>query len=406
MSSYVQIANSLQLRARQRSKQSRSKPFAIDYWFFGAVICLLCLGVVMTGSASISIAEKEMQQPMYYLLRQLIYVGVGLAAAYCVLQIPLVFWEKSGPYLLIGAIALLVVVLVPGIGLQVNGSTRWINFGVANLQPSEFVKLFFVVYLAGYLVRRKKEIRETLKGFIKPVALLTITSLLLFAEPDFGAVVVLSATVFGMLFLAGVRLLHFSLFVFIVFSALVAMALSAPYRMERLTTFLNPWDDPFNSGFQLTQALIAFGRGEWLGVGLGGSVQKLFYLPEAHTDFVFAVIAEELGLLGSFVVIGLFSIVIWRTFSIASIAEQAGKRFAAYLAYGVGLWFSLQVIINLGVNMGVLPTKGLTLPLMSYGGSSMVSICIALAIVMRVYHETSNKAQGTRRKVKGKVNRL
>lgn len=405
MSSYVQIANSLSRRIGQRSKKAGAQPFAIDYWFFGAVISLLCIGVVMTGSASISIAEREMQQPLYYLLRQLIYVGIGLVAAYCVLHIPLVFWEKTGPYFLVGAIALLVAVLVPGIGLQVNGSTRWINLGVANLQPSEFVKLFFVVYLAGYLVRRKKEIRETLKGFVKPVALLTITSLLLFAEPDFGAVVVLSATVFGMLFLAGVRLLHFSMFVFIVFSALVAMALSAPYRMERLTTFLNPWDDPFNSGFQLTQALIAFGRGEWLGVGLGGSVQKLFYLPEAHTDFVFAVIAEELGLLGSFVVIGLFSIVIWRTFTIASIAEQAGKRFAAYLAYGVGLWFSLQVIINLGVNMGVLPTKGLTLPLMSYGGSSMVSICLALALVMRVYHEISNKAQGTRRRIKGKVNR-
>ena len=405
MSSYVQIANSLSRRVGQRSKKAWAQPLAIDYWFFGAVISLLCIGVVMTGSASISIAEREMQQPLYYLFRQLIYIGIGVVAAYCVLHIPLVFWEKTGPYFLVGAIALLVAVLVPGIGLQVNGSTRWINLGVANLQPSEFVKLFFVVYLAGYLVRRKKEIRETLKGFVKPVALLTITSLLLFAEPDFGAVVVLSATVFGMLFLAGVRLLHFSMFVFIVFSALVAMALSAPYRMERLTTFLNPWDDPFNSGFQLTQALIAFGRGEWLGVGLGGSVQKLFYLPEAHTDFVFAVIAEELGLLGSFVVIGLFSIVIWRTFTIASIAEQAGKRFAAYLAYGVGLWFSLQVIINLGVNMGVLPTKGLTLPLMSYGGSSMVSICLALALVMRVYHEISNKAQGTRRRIKGKVNR-
>ena len=405
MSSYVQIANSLSRRIGQRSKKAGAQPFAIDYWFFGAVISLLCIGVVMTGSASISIAEREMQQPLYYLFRQLIYIGIGVVAAYCVLHIPLVFWEKTGPYFLVGAIALLVAVLVPGIGLQVNGSTRWINLGVANLQPSEFVKLFFVVYLAGYLVRRKKEIRETLKGFVKPVALLTLTSLLLFAEPDFGAVVVLSATVFGMLFLAGVRLLHFSMFVFIVFSALVAMALSAPYRMERLTTFLNPWDDPFNSGFQLTQALIAFGRGEWLGVGLGGSVQKLFYLPEAHTDFVFAVIAEELGLLGSFVVIGLFSIVIWRTFTIASIAEQAGKRFAAYLAYGVGLWFSLQVIINLGVNMGVLPTKGLTLPLMSYGGSSMVSICLALALVMRVYHEISNKAQGTRRRIKGKVNR-
>jgi len=233
-----------------------------------------------------------------------------------------------------------------------------------------------------------------------------IAGLLLLIEPDFGATVVFMGTVLAMTFLAGARFVQFISFVTLFVCAAMLLVVTSPYRMQRLTSFANPWADPFDSGFQLTQSLIAIGTGGWFGTGLGGSVQKLFYLPEAHTDFVFAVIAEELGLFGSFVVIGLFSIVIWRTFAIASIAEQAGKRFAAYLAYGVGLWFSLQVIINLGVNMGVLPTKGLTLPLMSYGGSSMVSICIALALVMRVYHETSNRAQGTRRKVKGKVNRL
>lgn len=374
---------------QQRTNNKKSLPLAIDYWFFGAVVCLLCIGMVMTGSASISVSDKETQQPLYYLMKQVVFVGIGVALASCVLYVRLSVWERAGPFLLVGAVALLAVVLVPGIGLEVKGSMRWISLGLVNLQPSELVKLFFIIYLAGYLVRRKEEISETLKGFLKPVALLTVTSLLLFAEPDFGAVVVLSVTVFGMLFLAGVRLSHFAVFVLVVLASLVMMAFSAPYRMERLTTFLNPWEDPFNSGFQLTQALIAFGRGEWFGVGLGGSVQKLFYLPEAHTDFVFAVIAEELGLFGSFVVITLFAIVIWRTFAVASMAEKSGSRFASYLAYGIGLWISIQTIINLGVNMGVLPTKGLTLPLMSYGGSSMITTCIAMALVMRIYYELS-----------------
>ncbi|NOX42204.1 MAG: putative lipid II flippase FtsW [Gammaproteobacteria bacterium] len=380
---------------RSSSQNNKTQSLILDYWFVGSVVCLLCIGVVMTGSASIGISDKVMHQPLYFLTRQIAYVGVGLLLAFCVLQVRLSFWQKSGPFLLIGAITLLILVVVPGIGLQVNGSARWISLGFVNLQPSEFTKLFFIIYLSGYLVRRGEEIRETLKGFLIPIVLLTITSLLLFAEPDFGAVVVLSATVFGMLFLAGVRLLHFTVFVAVVIAALVGMAFSAPYRMQRLTTFLNPWDDPFNSGFQLTQALIAFGRGEWFGVGLGASVQKLFYLPEAHTDFVFAVIAEELGLAGSFIVIGLFSIVVWRILYVASQAEKIGNCFAAYLAYGIGLWLSLQVIINLGVNMGVLPTKGLTLPLMSYGGSSMVMVCISLAIVMRIFYEVHNEGESS-----------
>ncbi len=394
MINYAQIFSGVQQRDQSRSASRTSSPkdrqsLVIDYWFIGPVICLLCIGVVMTGSASIGISDKEMNQPLYYLIRQIIYVGVGLLLAFCALQVRLSIWKKSGPYLLVGAIMLLILVVIPGIGLQINGSARWINLGVVNLQPSEFAKLFFVIYLAGYLERRKEEIRETLKGFLIPVVLLTMTSLLLFIEPDFGAIVVLAATVFGMLFLAGVRLSHFSIFVAVVVAALVAMAFSAPYRIERLVTFLNPWDDPFDSGFQLTQALIAFGRGEWFGVGLGSSVQKLFYLPEAHTDFVFAVIAEELGLAGSFIVIGLFSIVIWKIFCVAAQAEKIGNSFAAHLAYGIGLWLGLQVIINIGVNMGVLPTKGLTLPLMSYGGSSMVAVCVALAIVVRINHEVS-----------------
>jgi len=389
---YAQIFNGLQQRDSSHktgqvpvSKDANS--LAVDYWFIGPVICLLCLGVVMTGSASIGISDKEMNQPLYFFIRQIMYVGIGLFTAFCVLQIPMSLWQKTGPYFLVAVIALLVLVMVPGIGSHINGSTRWISFGVANLQPSEFAKLFFIIYLAGYMVRRKDELRTTLKGFLIPVLLLTVTSFLLFIEPDFGAIVVLATTVFGMLFLAGVRLLHFSIFVAVVVIALVVMAFTEPYRIERLVTFLNPWDHPFDSGFQLTQALIAFGRGEWFGVGLGASVQKLFYLPEAHTDFVFAVIAEELGLAGSFVVIGLFAVVIWKIFCVGAQAEKIENYFAAHLAYGIGLLVSLQVIINLGVNMGVLPTKGLTLPLMSYGGSSMLSVCIALAMIVRIKYE-------------------
>lgn len=393
MIDYAQIFGGSQRRdsprnaTRTSSQKENTQALLIDYWFIGPLVCLLCIGVVMTGSASIGISDKETNQPLYYLMRQISYIGVGLLLAFCVLQVRLSVWQRFGPYLLVGAIILLILVLIPGIGLQINGSARWINLGLVNLQPSEFAKLFFVIYLAGYLERRKEEIQKTLKGFLIPVVLLTMTSLLLFVEPDFGAIVVLAATVFGMLFLAGVRLLHFSIFVAVVVAALVIMSFSAPYRIERLVTFLNPWDDPFDSGFQLTQALIAFGRGEWFGVGLGSSVQKLFYLPEAHTDFVFAVIAEELGLAGSFIVIGLFSVVIWKIFCVASLAEKIENSFAAHLAYGIGLWLGLQVIINLGVNMGVLPTKGLTLPLMSYGGSSMVAVCVALAIVVRINHE-------------------
>ena len=403
------MAGFVDISTRSHERSGNVSPFSksMDFWFMVAVVSLLCFGLVMTGSASIGIADKGMQQPMYYLIRQVVYLGVGLSVAFCILNLRLSVWEKMGPYLLIGSILLLVMVLVPGIGLQVKGSARWISFGVFNLQPSELVKVFFIVYLSGYLVRRNNEIRNTWKGFLKPVMLLTLTSLLLFAEPDFGAVVVLAATVFGVLFLAGVRLLHFSVFVSVVVVALVAMAFSAPYRIERLTTFLNPWSDPFNSGFQLTQALIAFGRGEWFGVGLGASVQKLFYLPEAHTDFVFAVIAEELGLVGSVLVIVLFSILVWRIFCIAAKAEKVGNYFAAYLSYGIGLWISLQAIINIGVNMGVLPTKGLTLPLMSYGGSSIVAVCMSLAIVMRVNYEVALAENDvfTRKKKPGRRNK-
>jgi cell division protein FtsW len=358
-----------------------------DLWLLGTAALLLLIGLVMVGSASMAIADRTSGGPLFYLYRQLAYCGVGIGLGVAVLRVPMALWERLGPYLLVLGVMLIGLVLVPGVGREVNGSVRWLAFGPVNLQPSELMKLFMVIYLAGYLVRREEEVRTLFSGFLKPGLLLGLVGVLLLLEPDFGAVAVLSATVLGMLFLGGVRLWQFALVMLLALGALAAVAISSPYRLERLTTFLDPWADPFNSGFQLTQALIAFGRGEWFGVGLGAGVQKLFYLPEAHTDFLFAVLAEELGLLGALGVLGLFTLLVWRAFAIGSRALRAGRRYSAYLALGLGLWIALQVIISVGVNTGLLPTKGLTLPLMSYGGSSLVTNCIAIALLLRADYE-------------------
>jgi len=370
--------------------------FSMDYMLLGIMLVLLMLGVVMVMSASVSIAEREMGDSLHYMWRQLSFVALGLFMSYVVLQVRLVYWERLGPYFLMFGMMLLLVVLL--IGREVNGSIRWLAIGPFNLQPSELIKLFVIVYLAGYLVRRGEEVRNTVKGFLKPMAVVGIVGMLLILEPDFGAVVVVTATVLGMMFLGGVRLWQFGVLFMFMLAAMAAIAISSPYRVERLTSFLNPWADPFDSGFQLTQALIAFGRGEWLGVGLGGSVQKLFYLPEAHTDFLFAVLAEEMGLLGTVAVIALFALLVWRAFLIGRSAMQSGSYFGAYLSFGTGLWLGLQAFINLGVKMGVLPTKGLTLPLMSYGGSSIVVTCIACALLLRVSHEYPLEKQPSARR--------
>jgi cell division protein FtsW len=298
--------------------------------------------------------------------------------------VPIAWWRRSGPWLLLLGTVLLALVLVPGIGREVNGSMRWIPLGPVNLQPSELVKVFGVLYLAGYLVRRGDHVRSRPSGFIKPIALMSVIALLLLAEPDYGATVVLFATTLTMLFLGGVPFLSFLTWVFAIVSVFAAMMVSAPYRMERLLTFIDPWGDPYGSGFQLTQALIAIGRGEWFGVGLGQSVQKLHYLPEAHTDFLFAVLSEELGLAGGVLTIALFAFITWRAFHIGRRAMAAGQPYGAHLAYGVGLLIGMQAYVNIGVNLGLLPTKGLTLPLMSYGGSSLLANAIAIGLLLRV----------------------
>jgi cell division protein FtsW len=358
-----------------------------------AGIALLSLGLVMVGSASISVADRNLSAPFYYLERQGIFMLIGIAAALLVYRVRLVHWEKSGMALLGFSLFLLLLVLVPGIGKSVNGSTRWLPLGVFNLQVSEVVKLFLIVYVAGYLVRHGEEVRKSIWGFIKPMVMVGIAGLLLLLEPDFGATVVIIGAVLGMMFLGGVRFQQFVSFLLLFGIAALMLVVTSPYRMQRLTTFMNPWADPFNSGFQLTQSLIAIGTGGWFGNGLGGSVQKLFYLPEAHTDFLFAVLSEELGFAGVCAVIGLYSLLFMRTTQIGLQAEKSGNRFAAYLAYGIGIWLASQALINIGVNMGLLPTKGLTLPLMSYGGSSLIVCCMAIGLLLRIHLECAIPAK-------------
>ena len=377
-------------------KQTVSKgeqQWLVDPWILLFSTIIILLGLHIVGSASVSIADRNNGEPFYYLYRQLIATGLGVGFGIVVLFTPMKFWQKSGPLLLFIGLALLVTVLIPGVGREINGSARWIPLGIFNLQVSELIKLAMVIYLAGYLVRHNENVKKTFKGFFMPMVVLAMVAVLLLMEPDLGATVVISATALGMLFLGGVRLWQFLILILLMAFAVYLLIVFEPYRLERLQSFMNPWEDPFNSGFQLTQSLIAFGRGEMTGAGLGNSIQKLFYLPEAHTDFLFAVLAEELGGIGAIAVIVLFAALVLRIFIVARQADEANKFFSAYLMYGMGIWIGLQAFVNIAVNMGVLPTKGLTLPLMSYGGSSMMIMCIAIALVLRAEHETRFKYQ-------------
>lgn len=374
----------------------------IDPVLLGIVIALLAMGLVMVASSSITVADRQLQSPFYYLQRQTMAAGLGVLAILFMLKVRLVYWEKFSMALLGLTFLLLILVLLPGIGKTVNGSTRWIALGIFNLQVSELVKLLLMIYVAGYLVRHGEEVRSSLWGFLKPMIMVGLACLLLLLEPDFGASVVVMATVMGMMFLGGVKLLQFVTIITLFTAAAGILVLSSSYRLQRLTAFINPWADPFDSGFQLTQSLIAIGSGGWTGSGLGSSVQKLFYLPEAHTDFVFAVMAEELGLFGVAVVIALFGALVLRSFMIARQAELNGHAFSAFLAYGIGIWLGLQAFINIGVNMGVLPTKGLTLPFMSYGGSSLIVCCAAVGLLLRIYYECHSSQAVTRKRSSAK----
>lgn len=373
-----------QMLHRSLAPLTGERRFDMDIPLLVGGIALLSLGLVMVSSASMEVAAGQLGSPLYYMKRQLVYVFIGVLALLGTLAVPLKFWEQSRFLLLVLAFVLLIAVLIPGVGREVNGSWRWIAVGPINVQPSELAKLFSVVFLAGYLVHRQDEVKEGWLGFIKPFLVLGPMAFLLILEPDFGATVVLMGAAVGMMFLGGVGLLRFTL----LFGSLAGMAAllvwSEPYRLQRLTGFLNPWNDPYGTGYQLTQALIAFGRGEWFGVGLGNSIQKQFYLPEAHTDFVFSVLAEELGMIGALAAFALLVFIAGRALYIGLWAERAGRLFSAYLAYGLAIMWCGQVLINVGVNIGLLPTKGLTLPFLSYGGSSLVVCCISLGLLLRI----------------------
>ena len=380
-----------------QSSRLTTQPVFYDKWFVLTVAAIIALGFLMMASASVMISERQFHQSFHYLYRQLAYLSLGILLGTAVIRMPILQWEKIGSYLLVTVVVLLGLVLIPGIGHSANGSSRWIGVGPLGFQVSELAKLTTVIYMAGYLLRRNLEIRSHLSGFIKPMVILSVIAMLLLKEPDFGATVVIMVTALGMMFLAGMRLQHFLLLLVLVLAALAVIAISAPYRLLRLTSFLNPWANPFDSGYQLTQSLIAFGRGGWFGVGLGKSIQKLFYLPEAHTDFLFAVIAEELGLLGMLVVVALFTLLVVRIFYIGRKAQMLGKHFAGFLAYGFGLWMAIQFIVSIGVNSGMLPTKGLTLPLMSYGGNSILITCLVIALLLRIDYESRIAEIGLRR---------
>lgn len=358
-----------------------------------SLILLIGMGIIMVTSASMPIAEKNIGQPFYFALRQIIFLSVGIVGSILVLRIPIDYWKNMAFIGLLIAFFLLIVVLIPFIGKTVNGSTRWIGFGSINIQVSEPAKLLLFFYLARYLDKHRESLVNSWLTFIKPVALMFLASVLLLLEPDMGSAVVLISTTLGVLFLAGARLAPFLILILIGTGLFATLVITSPYRLERVRSFLNPWLDPLDSGYQLIQALIAIGNGGIIGRGLGESIQKLHYLPEAHTDFIFSVLAEELGLIGVIALLILYSIILWRALRIAMFADALGHYFSAYLANAIALWIGLQFVINLGVNMGLLPTKGLTLPFLSYGGSSLVVMCIAAALLLRIHHENQKAYQ-------------
>lgn len=381
-------------RAAAPVRDARKGGLLLDPVLVGIVLSILLLGLVMVTSASISKASVENGDPFLYAKAQLLTALAGVACALIIAAIPTGLYEKYATVLLIVAVLLAVAVLVPGIGHEAKGGRRWIPVGGFNLQASEVVRVLVVCWVAAYAVRREAELRSSLSGLAIPLGVTAAVCALLYFEPDFGAIVVLFATVFGLLFLAGARLRWMLLCIGSAGAGLAALMVAAPYRVVRLTCFMNPWAHADECGYQPVQSLIAIGRGEWFGVGLGDSVQKMMYLPEAHNDFLFAVLAEELGLVGVVATLALFLALVWRVFRTARLAADAGLKFQSLLAAGFGLWIGIQALINIGVTMSVLPTKGLTLPLMSYGRSSLLVTLAWLGLVLRVSHEAMSRTRG------------
>lgn len=362
-----------------------------------AALLLAAAGLVMVYSSSISTAESSRftgGNAAWFLARHTVFLGLALGAAIAVFLVPARWWQRIAPWLFLGGVALLVLVLVPGFGREVNGARRWLDVPLIGIQPSEIVKLAAVLYAADYTARKHAVLKSFKKGLLPMLGVMLLVSWLLLREPDFGAFVVIAVTTFGILFLGGMNGRHFAALVGMLAAGFAVLVVSSPYRMQRIFGFMDPWSDPFGKGYQLSHALIAFGRGEWLGVGLGASVEKLHYLPEAHTDFLMAVIAEELGIAGVMLVIALFVWIILRAFAIGRQATLKERHFASLAAQGIGIWLGFQALVNMGVNMGLLPTKGLTLPLMSYGGSGLLVNFVALAILLRIDWENRQLARG------------
>lgn len=360
-------------------------PAYFDAVIVVTAIALASIGLIIVTSASIPVAERLFANPFHFTLRHVIYLILACLAAMVTVQIPMQWWRQGNAYLLLLAIGLLLAVLV--VGRTVNGSTRWIMVGPITIQAAEPAKFFFFAYLAGYLVRRYDEVTENLKGFAKPLLVFFALAMLLLLQPDLGTVIVMFATTIGLLFLAGARLWQFFALVFVGLLAVVSLIVFEEYRYRRVTSFLDPWADPFGSGYQLTQSLMAYGRGSWFGQGLGNSLQKLEFLPEAHTDFVMAILAEELGFLGVTMVVLLMLTLVTRALMIGNRALAQARGFDAYFAYAIGIWFSFQTAVNIGASAGLLPTKGLTLPLVSYGGSSLIVMACAVAVLIRIDFE-------------------
>lgn len=378
-----------------RLENTQTAPY--DKGLLWAVLCLLGLGLVMVYSASIAIAEADKAvgyNSSYYLVRQIIFLVVSLVAAVVTFNIPMTWWQKMAPYLFLIGFALLVLVLIPSIGKVVGGSRRWLSLFVINLQPSEFMKLFAAMYVADYTVRKGMLMDSFKHGFLPVLTVMLLVGGLLLSEPDFGAFAVIAAISISILWLGGINSRIFGVLIVLLVIGFVFLIWSSPYRLERVIGFMDPWADPYGKGYQLSHALIAFGRGEWFGVGLGASVEKLLYLPEAHTDFLLAVIAEELGFVGVVAVLAMFVLIALRAFAIGKEAIQNERYFSALLAQGLGIWISVQGMINMGVNMGLLPTKGLTLPLMSFGGSGILANCIGMAILLRIDFENRRLKKG------------
>ena len=367
----------------------------VDLSLLWTVVLLLAIGLVMVYSASIAMAEAEKMtgyRMHYFLQRHAIFLLLGVSAALVAYQVPIAIWQKFAPALFILGGFLLVIVLIPGIGKVVNGSRRWISLVFMTMQPSELMKLFAVLYAADYTVRKAAFMQDFKKGFLPMLSVMVFMAALLLREPDFGALVVITSIAMAILFLGGLNWRIFASLIVLLAVAFAALIISSPYRLQRIVGFMDPWADAYGKGYQLSHSLIAFGRGEWFGVGLGGSVEKLFYLPEAHTDFLLAVIGEELGFIGVFVVIALFAFLIYRAFMVGREAMMREKYYAALVAQGIGVWFAAQAFINMGVNVGLLPTKGLTLPLLSHGGTGLIVNCVAIAVLLRVDAENRTPA--------------